>query len=154
MLATPIPYGEAYRRACGDAWFVEDKYDGIRAQAHVTRRHVRALLAPPQRRQPLRIRRSRSACATLRGDAILDGEIVAMRDGRVLPFRTLQARLQRKDVDAELLREVPVAYVVFDLLALGDDLLLDEPLASAPRTARGRSSPSDRASSSRRSSAR
>ena len=37
-----------------------------------------------------------------------------MRDGRVLPFRVLQARLQRKTVDAELLREVPLTYVVFD----------------------------------------
>ena len=63
-----------------------------------------------------------------RGDAILDGEIVAMRDGRVLPFRSLQARLQRKTVDEALRREVPIAYVVFDLLASGDELLLDEPL--------------------------
>jgi DNA ligase-1 len=46
----------------------------------------------------------------------------------VLPFRTLQARLQRKVLDDELLREVPLAYVIFDLLAIGDDLLLDEPL--------------------------
>jgi len=51
-----------------------------------------------------------------------------MRDGRVQPFRHLQARLQRKTVDGALLREVPLAYVAFDLLAVGDDLLIDEPL--------------------------
>ena len=68
------------------------------------------------------------ALGGISGDAILDGEIVAMRDGRVLPFRSLQARLQRKTVDEALRREVPIAYVVFDLLASGDELLLDEPL--------------------------
>ncbi len=52
-----------------------------------------------------------------------------MRDGRVLPFRYLQARLQRKDVSPELLREVPVRYVVFDGLARDETFLLDLPLA-------------------------
>jgi ATP-dependent DNA ligase len=37
-----------------------------------------------------------------------------------LPFRYLQARLQRKSIDDELLGEVPVAYMVFDILAAGD----------------------------------
>jgi DNA ligase-1 len=71
----------------------------------------------------------------------------------VLPFRYLQARLQRKVVTAELLEDVPVRFVIFDLLARGDDVLLDhalvdrrgrlaetladarEPLAIAPWTA-------------------
>jgi DNA ligase-1 len=70
-----------------------------------------------------------SALRAISTPAILDGEIVAMRDGRVLPFRLLQARLQRKIVDDALLAEVPVAYVVFDVLALGDELLIDQPLA-------------------------
>ncbi len=51
-----------------------------------------------------------------------------MRDGRVLPFRYLQARLQRKEVSAELLRDVPVRYVAFDALARDDEFLLDAPL--------------------------
>jgi DNA ligase-1 len=50
-----------------------------------------------------------------------------MRDGNVLPFRTLQARISRKDVGDALREDVPVAYVAFDLLAVDDELLLDEP---------------------------
>ena len=69
-----------------------------------------------------------AALATLARDAIFDGEIVAIRDERVQPFRTLQARLQRKIVEESLRAEVPVAYIVFDLLALDGDLLIDEPL--------------------------
>jgi DNA ligase-1 len=128
MLATPIPYGETYAELAGDAWLLEDKYDGIRVQAHLragnvtlfSRRLNDVTAAYPEVAVEL---------ATLSRDAILDGEVVAMRDGRVQPFRTLQARLQRKVVDESLRAEVPVAYVVFDLLALDGDLLIDEPLA-------------------------
>ncbi len=128
MLATPIPYGETYAELAGDAWLLEDKYDGIRVQAHLragnvtlfSRRLNDVTAAYPEGAVEL---------ATLSRDAILDGEVVAMRDGRVQPFRTLQARLQRKVVDESLRAEVPVAYVVFDLLALDGDLLIDEPLA-------------------------
>ena len=58
------------------------------------------------------------ALAALERDAILDGEIVAMRDGRVLPFRTLQARLQRKSRRRIAACRGADRYVVFDLLAL------------------------------------
>ena len=50
MLATPIPYGEAYKELAGTAWHVEDKYDGIRAQAHVRNGTRANLFAPAQRR--------------------------------------------------------------------------------------------------------
>jgi DNA ligase 1 len=70
-----------------------------------------------------------AALATLARDAIFDGEIVAIRDERVQPFRTIQARLQRKVVEESLRAEVPVAYIVFDLLALDGDLLIDEALS-------------------------
>jgi DNA ligase-1 len=128
MLASPVPYGQTYTEIAGDAWLIEDKYDGIRIQAHVrggsvtlfSRRLNDVTAAYPEVSAEL---------ATLSRDAIFDGEIVAMRDGRVQPFRTLQARLQRKVVDESLRAEVPIAYIVFDLLALDGDLLIDEPLA-------------------------
>lgn len=128
MLAAPIPYGEAYPDVTPAAWLIEDKYDGIRIQAHLqngvarlfSRRLNDVTAAYPEVVAALR---------AVEGDFILDGEIVAMRDGRVLPFRMLQARLQRKEVAEELAREVPIAYVVFDLLARSGDLLIDEPLA-------------------------
>ncbi len=128
MLATPIPFGEAYPDLDGRSWLIEDKYDGIRAQAHVRDGRVRLFSrrlndvtdSYPELAAPL---------SALPGAAILDGEIVATRNDRVLPFRILQARLQRKSVDEALLREVPVAYVAFDLLALGDELLLEQALS-------------------------
>jgi len=129
MLATPIPYGQTYAELAGEAWLLEDKYDGIRVQAHLragsvtlfSRRLNDVSVAYPEVTAEL---------AALSRDAIFDGEIVAMREERVQPFRTLQARLQRKVVDESLRAEVPVAYIVFDLLALDGDLLIDEPLTA------------------------
>jgi|HubBroStandDraft_5_1064220.scaffolds.fasta_scaffold00001_68 DNA ligase-1 len=127
MLATPVPYGDVYVELSDGTWFVEDKYDGIRAQAHLHDRSVRLFsrrLNDVTASYPEVV----SALSAIPRDAILDGEIVAMQGNRVLPFRLLQARLQRKAIDEALLRDVPLAYVVFDLLAVGEDLLIDAPL--------------------------
>jgi DNA ligase 1 len=129
MLATPIAYGSEYKELAAGTWFVEDKYDGIRVQAHVTPGRV-SLFSRTLNDVSAAYPEVVAALGELPGSLALDGEIVAERDGRVLPFRYLQARLQRKIVSAELLAEVPVRYVVFDILARGDRLLLDEPLAT------------------------
>ncbi len=129
MLATPVAYGDVYKELAGAVWHFEDKYDGIRAQAHV-RNGAARIFSRRLNDVTASYPEVASALVALRKDAIVDGEIVAMRDERVLPFRLLQARLQRKSVEESLLRDVPLAYVVFDLLALGDELLLDEPLAT------------------------
>jgi DNA ligase 1 len=129
MLATPVAYGDVYKELAGAAWHFEDKYDGIRAQAHLRNKTVR-IFSRRLNDVTASYPEVAQALTSLRADAILDGEIVAMRDGRVQPFRLLQARLQRKSIDEELRREVPIAYIAFDVLALGDELLLDEPLVT------------------------
>ena len=127
MLATPIPFGD-YRELAKNDWLVEDKYDGIRAQAHKAGTVVK-LFSRTLKDSAAAFPEIVAALAHLPQDVILDGEIVAERDGRVLPFRYLQARLQRKDPSAELMAEVPVRFVVFDVLAAGRDFLIDTPLA-------------------------
>jgi DNA ligase-1 len=127
MLASPIAYGSTYRELGDGAWLVEDKYDGIRAQAHKHGDAVKLFS-----RTFSEISRAFPEVATaLRaqaGDFVLDGEIVARRDGRSLPFRYLQPRLQRVDPSPELLAEIPAVFVAFDLLARGRAFLVDEPL--------------------------
>jgi DNA ligase-1 len=61
---------------------------------------------------------------------VLDGEIVALETDpaeRIASFRTLQQRLGRKRPSADLIARVPVAYMVFDLLAADATLVIDEP---------------------------
>lgn len=127
MLASPVPYGENYRELSGQTWIAEDKFDGIRAQAHIhdgtvslySRNFNDVTRSYPEIAQAL---------ATQSRRMILDGEIIASRNGKALPFRILQGRLQRKEIDPSLLADVPLQYVVFDALAVDDEFLIDEPL--------------------------
>ena len=128
MLASPIAYGSEYKDLAAATWLVEDKYDGIRAQAHVTPQRV-SLFSRTLNDVAASYPEVVEALRALPGSFALDGELIAVRDGRVLPFRFLQARLQRKEVAPELLREVPVKYAVFDALARDEEFLLDAPLA-------------------------
>jgi DNA ligase-1 len=128
MLASPLAYESDFTELASSAWLVEDKYDGVRAQAHVTNDRV-SIFSRTLNDVASAFPEVVAALRTISGSFAFDGEIVAMRDGRVLPFRFLQARLQRKVVAPEMLAEIPVRFAVFDLLAAGDEFLLDLPLA-------------------------
>ena len=127
MLASPIAFGSGYKELRDASWITEYKFDGIRAQLHKDGEAVRLFsrtLNNVSHSYPEIV----AAAGAIDGSVILDGEVVARKDGRVLPFRFLQARLQRKDTPAELLAEVPVAFMAFDILARDDEFLLDTPL--------------------------
>jgi DNA ligase-1 len=111
---------------------VEDKYDGIRAQAHVggkddprVRLFSRTLdeisRAFPEVPPALR---------AFPEPVILDGEILAWspHTAQALPFSELQKRLGRKSVSEEMARMVPVVYMAFDILYAGGELLIEKPL--------------------------
>ena len=185
MLASPIESAQEGLSYFAEA-AVEDKYDGIRAQAHVSDGDVRFFSRTrdeitesfPELPEDL---------AGLPQAAILDGEIVAWsysesepvgralpsassgqalpatsapaaglgpirtsqpttpaspessgspsagkdapeHAGQARPFSILQQRLGRKKVSEKMLREIPVAYLVFDVLYAGGELLIDRPL--------------------------
>jgi DNA ligase 1 len=60
-------------------------------------------------------------------------EAKATNLGRARPFSALQQRLGRKKVSERMLREVPVAYLAFDVLYAGGELLIDRPLRERSR---------------------
>jgi DNA ligase-1 len=125
MLASPAESAaEAFERFAEAV--VEDKYDGIRAQAHVGGGRAR-LFSRTLEEVTATFPELVPELGRFEGEAILDGEIVAYRSGRALPFSELQKRLGRKKPTPAVAREVPVAFVAFDLLYT-DDLLLDLPL--------------------------
>ncbi len=127
MLATPVAdAAEAVARMGEDVW-VEDKYDGIRSQLH--RRSDRVELYSRDLKNVTRqFPEIVSAAAALPRDVVLDGEILAFHEGKVMPFQALQTRLGRVAPGADLMAAVPVIYVAWDLLLEGDDVLLDTPL--------------------------
>ena len=136
MLASPSEDATDALSYFHKAW-VEDKYDGIRAQAHCSGDDVR-FFSRTRDEITESFPELPDALGGLPGDAILDGEILAWSynedsntpgvQGRALPFSALQKRLGRKVVSPELLRDVSVAYLVFDVLYAGGELVIDRPL--------------------------
>jgi DNA ligase-1 len=127
MLATPVAdAAEAVARLGEDVW-VEDKYDGIRCQLHRRGESV-ALYSRDLKNITAQFPEVSAGALHLSSDVMLDGEILAFHNGRVMPFHALQTRLGRVAPDAALMASVPVIYVAWDLLMAGDEVLLDRPL--------------------------
>jgi len=126
MLASPADTSEEMAGSFPQGALVEDKFDGVRAQVHKSGDRVRLFsrtldeivefseLAAPLKVPP--------------GEFILDGEIVAWRNGGPLPFTQLQQRLGRKRPELFLPLEIPVSFTAFDLLYQDRQVLLDSPL--------------------------
>lgn len=119
FLAHPLEGAPEALGERGD-WLAEWKWDGIRAQL-IRRGEVVALWSrgdEPIAGQFPEI----MADARRLPDCVLDGEIVAWKDGRVMPFAALQKRLGRKNPGAKVMADSPVAFLAFDLLeAAGED---------------------------------
>ena len=166
MLASPTESPEEGLSYFSEA-AVEDKYDGIRAQAHVANGQVK-FFSRTRDEITESFPELPAALAGLEQDAILDGEIVAweypkdlsatqevvdeaapgaradakvsedektradedkaVNLGRARPFSVLQQRLGRKKVSEKMLREIPVAFLAFDVLYVGGELVMDRPL--------------------------
>jgi ATP-dependent DNA ligase I len=134
MLASPAASAEEALGYFGHA-LVEDKYDGIRAQAHCSGDQVR-IFSRTRDDITESFPELADALAGFPRDVILDGEIAAWsylvgepnETGRALPFSALQKRLGRKKVSQTMMREIPVAYLAFDVLYAGGELLLDRSL--------------------------
>ena len=119
MLASPVADENAVLIRLGAPVWTEDKYDGIRAQLHkqgdVVRLYSRDLHDVSDGYPEVV-----ATVASAVWDGILDGELLAFRDGMALPFVQLQARLGRKNPTAEMQMQIPVIYVAFDILAHGE----------------------------------
>jgi DNA ligase-1 len=101
-------------------FLVEWKWDGIRAQ--LIRREGRTYVwSRGDEMLNARFPEIERASERLADGTVLDGEILAWRDG-VLPFAVLQRRIGRTRVDARMLAEAPVAFLAYDVLeSAGDD---------------------------------
>ena len=118
MLASPAEDAAEIIGRLGPEVWVEDKYDGIRAQLHKRGTDVR-LYSRDLHDISTGFPEIVEAAVPLAWDGILDGEILGWRDGTVLPFIALQGRLGRKSPSAAIQAEVPVILVAFDALAVG-----------------------------------
>ncbi len=129
MLATAGEDLADIARTMPAEFYVEDKFDGIRAQAHIERGRV-ALYTRTLDEVTHRFPELAAPLAALQTDAIMDGEIVPARGAEIRPFAELQKRLGRKTVGDELLASTPVVFIAYDLLYARGRVMFDEPLAA------------------------
>jgi len=133
MLASPVESTEEGLSYFAEA-AVEDKYDGIRAQAHISEGEVK-LFSRTRDEITESFPELPNALAGLPQAVILDGEIVAWDYalGQARPFSVLQQRLGRKKVSDKMLHETPVAFLAFDILYANGELVIDRPLHERAR---------------------
>ena len=143
MLASPEPTAEAiwarFAPESSDGTtmppaptvYVEDKFDGIRAQLHRGTERVE-LFSRDLRRVTNQFNELAEQGRKFEDELILDGEIMAFEHGKKLTFFDLQKRLGRKSEGADLFAsasaDVPVAFVAFDLLWKNGQSFLRKPL--------------------------
>ena len=105
----------------------EWKWDGVRAlcfhDGRSLRLHSRNQIDINSRYPELQ----RMLPALEKRSAILDGEIVALDDLGRSSFKRLQRRMHVADPPAALQMEVPILYVIFDLLYLDGRSLMERP---------------------------
>jgi DNA ligase-1 len=150
MLATPEPTAKAvwerFAEAAGPdrrptlatraTIYLEDKFDGVRAQLHRDAQRVE-IFSRDLRRITGQFPELADQARNFQEELIIDGEIIAFEKGRRLTFFDLQKRLGRKsdgtDLFAWAATDVPVAFVIFDLLWLNGQSLLKAPLRERRR---------------------
>ena len=117
--------------------FLEDKYDGMRAQVHCgDAGQARRVAIYSRNREEVTESFPELEEAFARvlpergGGLIFDGEILGwdLEQGRALPFAVLGTRIGRKRVSNEMRARVPVVFMAFDLMYAGGELLLELPL--------------------------
>jgi DNA ligase-1 len=120
-LASPLEQDPSTLGSAGD-WLIEWKWDGIRAQ--VMRRSEGVYIWSRgeeliTERFPEIVQRA----LRLPVDTVIDGEILAWRDGKVQSFADLQQRIGRKSLSGKVMSDTPVRFLAYDLLELtGEDL--------------------------------
>ena len=121
FLASPL---EDPPETLGDpaSWLIEWKWDGIRAQL-VRRRGLVHLWSRGEELITNRFPEIAAAASRLPDGTVLDGEVLAFRDERPMPFSALQQRIGRQKQVARLARAVPVVFMTYDILEdRGEDI--------------------------------
>ena len=117
FLASPIDEHIGPAEVLDDlsAWQFEWKWDGIRSQL-VKRAGTVHLWSRGEELITTRFPEIVDAAASLPDGTVLDGEVLAFRGDRPLPFSALQQRIGRERQVARKVRDVPVVFMAYDIL--------------------------------------
>lgn len=110
-----------------EEWQVEYKWDGIRGQ-FIKRNDEVFIWSRGEELVNAQFPELVEAFQKVEGNFVLDGEILAVREGEVLNFNELQKRLNRKTISAKMMKEIPINTFVYDILELEEEDLREKPL--------------------------
>ncbi|PST83320.1 ATP-dependent DNA ligase [Pedobacter yulinensis] len=108
-------------------WQAEWKWDGIRGQI-IKRNDELFIWSRGEELITDQFPELHVLAGILDNGTVLDGEILAARNGQVLPFSTLQQRLNRKTISKKQLEDAPIGFFAYDLLEHEGRDIRDQPL--------------------------
>ena len=118
----PYPFCLAYAidkdlAGLGDEedWQAEYKWDGIRAQL-IKREGEIFIWSRGEELITAQFPEMAEMLLLMKGNFVIDGELLVYKDGAVLNFSELQKRLNRKNISRKMLQDLPVALFAYDLL--------------------------------------
>lgn len=115
MLAEPMSSPEEIANYFNKELIAEYKYDGIRAQIHKKGNNIR-IFSRRLDEISFYLPEIVDSISRIKGDFILDSEIISIKNNKVVPFNILQRRLRRKNIDKKLIEEIPLRAIVYDIL--------------------------------------
>lgn len=134
-ISNPYPFHLAYHltdfpNTLGDKenWQAERKWDGIRGQI-IIRDNSLFTWSRGAELITKKLPEYHSFSNLLPNGTVIDGEILAFKDGSPLPLNILEARLGRKNLTKKHLQEAPVVLVAYDLLELESIDIRSQPLS-------------------------
>jgi DNA ligase-1 len=98
-----------------EEWQVEWKWDGIRGQI-IKRKEEVFIWSRGEELVTEKFPELKALAASLPDGTVLDGEILAFKDGKPLPFSLLQTRIGRKTLSKKILNDAPVGFLAYDCL--------------------------------------
>lgn len=121
-LSDPYPFCKAEKLTEGPevlgeagAWMAEWKWEGIRGQL-IKRGGKVYLWSNEEELVTDKFPEIEESLKDWPDGTVLDGEMMGFREGRPMTMQQLHSRLNRKNIDKKVLTEIPVVFMVFDLL--------------------------------------
>lgn len=112
-----------------EEWLIEYKWDGIRGQ--IIRRNDEVFIwSRGEEMITEQFPEIVETVQSMKGNFVIDGEILAVKEGNVLNFNELQKRLNRKNITKKMMMDIPIEVFAYDLLELEGNDLREKPVSA------------------------
>lgn len=109
-------------------YIAEEKFDGMRAQAHIQGQKVQFFSRDLNDITPSFPDLQQFFMKRSLPEVVLDGEICVFKDNKILSFQMLQKRMGRKKPSRQIMKKYPVLFIAFDVLYHKGHTVFDWPL--------------------------